>query len=200
MTTNRFVQYFDQTNELALYKSLIEDSIQFSGIDVYYVPREATTDELWNDTDLSSFENAYEIEMYINDFEGFQGDGDVLSQLGLSVKDNLELIVHPDRFTKVTSMDRPLEGDLIYFGLTNTMFQIKFVEHESPWYQLAGITMLKLKCEVFQDNQEEFNTGVSPIDDIDDDKITDSLNDSNQNIESESNESNFDENNPFGSY
>lgn len=199
MATNPYVNYFNQTNEYNLYSGLIEDGIKFHGIDVNYLPRQYQTDELWNEDIRSSFSTYHTVETYIENFEGFQGDGDLLQQLGLSISDELILIVHPDRFTEETDMDRPLEGDLIYFGLTNGLFEVKFVEHEEPWYQFAGVMMYKLRTQLLQFNQEDFTTGLSPVDSIDD-AIADDGSTQNTEIEEEANESQFDEENPFGSY
>lgn len=201
MTTNSYFTYLKDSsqNETDLYKSIIEDVIKATGIDVYYLPRSYQVDELWNEDILSSFSTKHEIEMYIDSAESFEGDGDILQQLGLSVNDQLHLIVHPDRFTEETGMDIPLEGDLIYFGLTNGLFQIKFVEHEDPWYQTGNVTMLRLRTELFQANQEEMDTGISPVDSIDD-AITDDQSDQNTELEDEADESQFNPDNPFGQY
>lgn len=200
--SNPYIQYFTQTNELNLWKSFLYDVFDGLGMDVKYLPRDYQVDGLWNEDYLSNFTKTYDITVYIESFEGYDGEGDILQSLGLSVDDRLNLLVHPDQFEEQTGMKKPLEGDLIYFTLShdNGIFEIKYLEHEDPYYQLAGITMLRMQTELFQYNQEEFDTGDIDIDSIDDEAITGDDTAQNERIETEANESRFSEDNPFGSY
>lgn len=201
--SNPYINYFNQTNELNLWKGFLDDVFEGVGLDVKYLPREYQTDTLWNEDFLTKFTETFDITVYIESYEGFQGDGDILQNLGLSIDDRLNLLVHPDSFTEKTGLTYPQEGDLIYFTLSRDkgLFQIKFMEHEDPFYQLAGVTMLRMQTELFQFSHEEFDTGDEDIDSIDDSVVIGD-NDTSQNdeFETEANESRFDENNPFGNY
>ena len=112
--------------------------------------------------------------MYIQTVDGFEGEGDVVSQYGLQIKDRIDLIVARKRFEEEvklnTGQTRPLEGDLIFFPLSKTLFEINFVEHENPFYQLGKLYTYLLRCEVFTyDAGQEIDTGIADVDQIEDD-------------------------------
>lgn len=155
--------------EQNLIEDLIIESIRIYGFDVWYIPRTlGAKDELLNEDDLSTFNSAYMMEMYVKNVDGFGGDGDFLSKFGLQINDSMTLSVSMRRFSEdvglYTQEVRPNEGDLIYFPLNRKMFEVKFVEHESIFYQMGALQMYDLRCELFEYSQERFNTGVSDID------------------------------------
>jgi hypothetical protein len=155
--------------EQNLIEDLIIESIRIYGFDVWYIPRTLVAkDELLNEDDLSTFNSAYMMEMYVKNVDGFGGDGDFLSKFGLQINDSMTLSVSMRRFSEdvglYTQEVRPNEGDLIYFPLNRKMFEVKFVEHESIFYQMGALQMYDLRCELFEYSQERFNTGVSDID------------------------------------
>ena len=165
--------YFSAKNkqEQFLYEDLVIESLKMYGQDVMYIPREQiTVDELLNE-DYARFVDAYNIEMYIENTEGFAGEGDLLGKFGLEVRDQATFIVSRRRWEQLVSIfnnnlttDRPVEGDLIYLPLSRSMFEIKFVEHEQPFYQLSNLPTYKLECEKFEYNGENFDTGIADID------------------------------------
>ena len=165
--------YFSAKNkqEQFLYEDLVIESLKMYGQDVMYIPRESiTVDELMNE-DYARFTDAYNIEMYIENTEGFAGEGDLLGKFGLEVRDQATFIVSRRRWEQLVSIfnnnlttDRPVEGDLIFLPLSRSMFEIKFVEHEQPFYQLSNLPTYKLECEKFEYNGENFETGISDID------------------------------------
>jgi len=127
-------------SEQDLYEDLIIESLQIYGQDIVYIPRsEISRDEILNES-YSKFEDAYTVEMYIENQEGFEGDGDLLAKFGLEIRDQATFIVAKRRWdkqvSKWTNSIRPLEGDLLFLPLSNSLFEIKFVEHEQPFYQL----------------------------------------------------------------
>ena len=143
--------------------------IKIFGIDVYYIIRETgTIDPLYTEAASSSFNVAIPIEMYINTYDGFRGDGDLLSKFGLNVADKLVLSVSRERFAEdigsVYSLIRPQEGDLVYFPLSKGLFEIKFVEHEASFYQTGALQYFELQLEKFNYNSETFNTGIEDVD------------------------------------
>jgi len=157
-------------------QNLIEDisieTIRMMGQDVIYVPREMINeDKLFGEAKKYKFKDAFPIEMYIESTNGFEGEGDVLTRFGLQIKDKVTLVVAKKRFkTEVTQLrtdiKRPREGDLIYFPLSNGLFEINFVEHENPFYQLGKLYTYKLTCELFTYDHSEVDTGVTEIDNI----------------------------------
>ena len=115
---------------------------------------------------LSKFSTAYEIEMYLKTTDGFGGEGDLVTKFGLDVRDEVIFTVHKDRFELSTDMDKPLEGDLIFLPISKGLFEIKFVEHEQPFYQAGKNYSFDLTCELFQYAEEQLETGISDIDAI----------------------------------
>lgn len=145
--------------------------IKIFGIDVYYIIRNTgNLDKLFDEAAGSSFNIAIPMEMYINTYEGFRGEGDLLSKFGLNVADKLVLSVSRERFAEDIgapySLIRPNEGDLVYFPLSNGVFEIKFVEHEAAFYQTGALQFYELQLEKFSYNSETFNTGIPEIDNI----------------------------------
>ena len=170
--TNVFFSPAIQSEQL-LYESLIIEGLRLYGQDVLYIPRVSiSSDEILNE-DYSRFNDAYQIEMYIANTEGFQGEGTLLSKFGLEIRDQATFIVAKRRFEFLVDIDdnaiasdRPREGDLIYLPLSNSMFEIKFVEHEQPFYRLSDLPIYELQCEMFEYTSERFDTGVPAIDEV----------------------------------
>jgi hypothetical protein len=155
--------------EQYLIEDLVIESIKLHGHDIYYITRTAgAVDDILNEDDLSEFKRADFIDMYIKNFDGFEGEGDFLSKFGLEIRDEMTLTIAKRTFeldvASYTANDRPLEGDLIYFPLNKKMFEVKFVEHEPVFYQMGALQMYDLRCEMFEYSQETFSTGVSEID------------------------------------
>ena len=144
-----------------LLNEINREVIQQAGIDVMYLPRTLVKEDLvMNEDVLSKFSNAYQIEMFVKSNEGFGGEGDLVSKFGLDIRDELILVAHVDSFKFATDMAKPLEGDLIYFPLSERTFEIKFVEHEQPFYQVGQNYVFEITCEVFQYGEEKIDTGT----------------------------------------
>jgi len=168
--------YFSQgtTAEKRLYEDLIIESLKIYGHDCYYIPRKiVNTNAIFSEDALSQFGDSYMIEAYVENIDGYAGDGDLLSKFGVEVRDQMNLIVSGRRWddlvgrfdtTGGTSSSRPKEGDLIYFPMVNGLFEISFVEDESPFYQLQNLPTFKLTCELFEYNNQAIDTGVDAID------------------------------------
>ena len=174
-------------SEQRLVQDLVNEHLRMYGQEVYYMPRKYLgTDSIMRENVLSRFDDAYPIEAYIANVEGFQGSGDLMTKFGIRVTDEATFIISKERFqdyiteimTNVESgedrrrqdedgniAERPVEGDLIYFPLTDSLFEIKFVEHENPFYQLGQLTTYELRCELFEYEQEIVDTSIREIDD-----------------------------------
>ena len=171
MATNSF---FTQgtTGEQDLVGSLVTEQIMMFGKDVYYIPRTLVNrDSVFEEDSLSAFNGAYLIEAYIEDATGFRGDGDMFSKFGVRISDQVTFIISRERFTAAVDDNaqlivegRPNEGDLIHLPMANKTFEIQFVEHEVPFYQLGKVHVWGLRCELFEYSDEDFNTGVAEID------------------------------------
>jgi len=167
MATNLYFNNTSSHAEQELINSLTSEVIQLHGMDVFYIPRDLVKEDLLLDEDvLSKFSVAYEIEMYIKSTEGFGGEGDLVSKFGLDVRDEVIFTVHKDRFELATEKSKPLEGDLIYLPMSKGLFEIKFVEHEQPFYQAGKNYSFDITCELYQYSEEQLETGITAIDDI----------------------------------
>ena len=168
--------YFSQkvSSEQNLYEDIVIESLKMYGQDVFYLPRDKINEDTMMGEDiLSSFNSAYKIEMYVENTEGFDGEGDLFTKFGVEIRDTATFIVARRRWlhtikkhdNEVTSI-RPLEGDVIYLPMSKTMFQIMAVEHEQPFYQLQNLPTYKLRCEIFEYSGEKIDVLVPEIDAI----------------------------------
>lgn len=170
-------------NEQLLYEDLVIEQLRAFGQDVFYLPREIVNlDELFGEDPLSRFNDAYLIEMYIENFEGFEGEKEIATKFGLEIKDEATFVVARRRWDQLISLDqnlitavRPNEGDLIFFPRSNKLFEIGFVDHDDPFFQLQNLPIFKLKCRLFEYSGERIDTGFDDIDRIEDDLSTDTM-------------------------
>ena len=169
MTTNVFFNNFESYAEQNLIEDLVIESIRMYGHDLYYCPRTVVAkDELYNEDPVSEYKDAYLVEMYIKNVEGFEGEGDFLSKFNIQIRDEITFTVANRTFQNEVGAEevltRPQEGDLIFMPLTGKVYVIKFVEHESVFYQMGSLQMYDLRCELFEYSNEDLNTGVPEID------------------------------------
>jgi len=164
--------YFSQAvkSEQNLYEDLIVESLKIYGQDVYYIPRTLVNrDNILNEDPSSKFDDAYIIEAYIENVDGFEGSGDLYSKFGLEIQDEATFIISRKSWNHSVGLyedrQKPNEGDLIFLPMTNAFFEITFIEHEQPFYQLSNLPVYKLSCARFEYSDEEFETGISEIDD-----------------------------------
>jgi hypothetical protein len=176
MGRNVFFNHAVKT-EQNLYEDLIIEAMEIYGLQVYYLPRKITRlDNLLNEDIASEFGDAYMITMYLEDLDqGYGGEQTIMSKFGLEIRDTSNWVVAKKTWENFIGVQnntviagRPNEGDLIYIPLTNSFHEIRFVEHESPFYQLGNIFVYKLQCETFEFANEKFNTGVEEIDSVED--------------------------------
>lgn len=172
MATKHWFRQNDSLPEQRLIEDLIVEAIQIYGIDILYIRRKTLNrDNIIVDEKMGSFDAAFPCEVYIKSNEGFEGEGDFLSKFGLEIRDRMILTVARRSFKqnvtdKSSKTIRPFEGDLIYFPLNKKLFEIKFVEHEPVFYQMGSLQAFDITCELYEYNNEIFNTGVTVIDDL----------------------------------
>jgi hypothetical protein len=166
----------DSIVEQELLQGLINEAIQIYGIDVYYLPRfYLTKKKVIKEVIESEFTNAYPIEAYVETYEGHEGAGTLMTKFGIQAMTETTLTISRERFEtyiaplikslpNVELSTRPKEGDLIYFPLGDRIFEIKFVEHEDPFYQLGKTYTYKLSCELFRYQNEIIDTGIDIVD------------------------------------
>lgn len=174
MATNPYFDNFTNSPEQTLIEDLIIESIKMYGHDVYYCPRTIISrDNVLNEDALSEYNSSYQIEMYIKNVEGFEGEGDFLSRFNIQIRDEITFTVANRRYDEAVgayeSSIRPEEGDLIYFPLTEKIYVIKFAEHEAPvFYQMGALQCYDLRCEQWEYSGEKLDTGIALIDDFED--------------------------------
>jgi len=159
-------------SESHLHEDLIIECLKIYGFDTYYIARkEINEDKILNEDTLNKYKNALPIEMYLENVDGFGGDGELITKFGLEIRDNATFIVSRRRWeleigrTGNTVLQlRPAEGDLIYFPLTNSFFEIRKVVATDPFFQVGQLYIFKLQCELFQYSSEDFDTNNSDID------------------------------------
>jgi len=164
-------------SEQNLYEDIIIESLKIYGQDVYYLPRDIINeDKIFGHDVPSRFNSSHKIEMYIENVEGFDGEGDLFTRFGVEIRDEATFVVSRRRWEQTIKRydneitgERPREGDVIYLPLSNSMFQIMHVEHEQPFYQLSNLPVYKLRAQLFEYNDEDFDTGVEAIDNIEKD-------------------------------
>lgn len=160
------------SSEQNLYEDIIIESLRIYGHEAYYIPRSIVdTNEIFNEDALSKFGEAYQIEMYVDSVDGFEGDGNLLSKFGLEVRSQISFVLSRrrwdqliGRFGEATSSIRPNEGDLIYLPLVKGLFEIRYVDGDTPFYQLQNMPTYKLTCELFEYGNEALDTGVEEVD------------------------------------
>ena len=215
MATNVYFNNFNYGREQDLVEDLTIEAIKIYGHNVKYMPRTTVSvDDLFGEDPLSKFDEAIDVEMYIKNVEGFEGEGDLLSRFGLEIRDQITFTVARKRFDQaitspkiltevgynlifesgdnnipsrqyltgskdteafmlegsdyLNTINRPQEGDLIYFPMVGKIFEIKFVEHEQIFYQTGRLQTYDVRCELFEYSSERLDTGNTAIDTIED--------------------------------
>lgn len=161
-------------NEQNLLEDLIIESIKTYGETFYYMPRKLVgLDRILGEDRLSQFKDAYPIDMYLESSSGFEGQGAFIQKFGLMIEQSATLTVARRTWEKfigrhndIMLSNRPAEGDLLWFPLTNALFEIKFVDHQDPFYQLKKLYVYKLQIELFQYSSEKIDTGIKKIDEF----------------------------------
>lgn len=172
------------TSEQNLVESLIIESIRQYGKEFYYIPRKfVALDELFGEDPLSKFQNAYQIEGYLDNVDSFGGQGTFMSKFGMFIEEQGQITIARTRwdnlvgrFGQTVLPNRPTEGDLIYFPMSKGLFEIKYVEHQNPFYQLGRLYVYKLKVELMQYSSERIETDIQEINQIALDMTFDVLN------------------------
>jgi len=172
--------YFQQgaRTEQNLLQDLINEQLKMYGVEVHYLPRKYVTEKsVIREVIQSSFDDAYPIEAYVENVDGYGDNPTLLSKFGIQATNELNLIISKERWenyiqplikneTNIKLSTRPKEGDLVYFPLGDRLFEIKYVEHERPFYQLQKNYVYELRCELFRLEDELIDTGIDDIDDV----------------------------------
>ena len=175
MTVSKYFCHISQTNEQDLVDDLVVEIIQQRGLDLLYIPREATVniDQLFGEDPDNNFGDGVTVEMMPENMQGFEGEGDFMAGFGLDIRDEASFVIAKTRFAaevtkKYSSILRPREGDLISFNMAKAVFEITFVEHEKPFYQIGKGHVHQLSCKRFEYSHEDFGIGDDTSESISD--------------------------------
>ena len=175
MALNPFFLQGSQS-EQRLVQDLINEQLKIYGVEVTYIPRKFVRKQtIIKEVQSSAFDDNFLLEAYLNTYEGYSGQGDIMTKFGVSLRDEVTLTISKERFEDFISpfleadddyelASRPREGDVIFFPLGSRLFEVKFVEHEEPFYQLGKNYVYQLKCELFEYEDEVFDTDIEEID------------------------------------
>ena len=175
MALNPFFLQGSQS-EQRLVQDLINEQLKIYGVEVTYIPRKFVRKQtIIKEVQSSAFDDNFLLEAYLNTYEGYSGQGDIMTKFGVSLRDEVTLTISKERFEDFISpfleadddyelASRPREGDVIFFPLGSRLFEVKFVEHEEPFYQLGKNYVYQLKCELFEYEDEVFDTDIDEID------------------------------------
>lgn len=172
MTVNTYFNHINYQPQQDLVNDLIIESIQMRGVDLKYIIRDDISDDyLYGESPLAEYTAAIPIEMYIEDVQNFNGDGDLFSKFGLEMTDKVTLLLSQERFkTELLSHDikEPREGDLVFIPFSDSLYEIKKVKYDEEYYQWGANYTYRLSCELFEFSFENLATGDSEIDDFSD--------------------------------
>ena len=174
MALNPFFLQGSQS-EQRLTQDLINEHLKIFGVELTYIPRKFVRKQtIIKEVQSSAFDDNFLLEAYLNTYEGYSGQGDIMTKFGVSLRDEVTLTISKERFEDFISpfleadddyelASRPREGDVIFFPLGSRLFEVKFVEHEDPFYQLGKNYVYQLKCELFEYEDEVFDTDIEEI-------------------------------------
>ena len=159
-------------SEKRLHENLIIEGLKIYGHDCYYLPRTLVNrDLILGEDSLSKFDDSYLLEMYMETTEGFAGEQEVINKFGLEIREDTTFMISKrrwqDQVDSVHTMiveGRPNEGDIIYFPLMNSFFEIQFVQDQEPFFQLGNLPVYKLRCTRWEYSNERLDTGIDAID------------------------------------
>ena len=164
--------------EQNLMQQLIDEQLKIYGVEITYIPRKIVNrSTVFEELERSKFDDNFLLEAYVETWDGYGGQGDIMTKFGMTLKDELTVSISRERFEDFIAPfmeampddemiidTRPREGDLVFFPLGNRLFEVKFVEHEDPFYQLGKNYVYQLKCELFEYEDEVIDTSIDAID------------------------------------
>ena len=164
--------YGGYSGEQNLVQDLVDEQIKLFGSDIYYMPRTILKDNTLDDIIYSKYQSQFQIEMLLENVTGFGETSEFISKFGLRITDEVKFRVSTRRWDEeaasydLTVDGRPNEGDLLYFPLTQDLYEIKFVEREQPFYQMGKLQFYTMTAEIYELGNDEFETGIEEIDEI----------------------------------
>ena len=164
--------YAGHSGEQGLVQDLVDEQIKLFGTDIYYIPRIVLQDSTLDEVRYSKYQEQFQIEMLLQNVMGFGDNAEFISKFGLRITDEIVFRVSTRRWEQevadhnptLTVESRPNEGDLLYFPLTQDIYEIKFVGKEEPFFQFGKIQFFAITAEIYEVGQDDFDTGIAEID------------------------------------
>ena len=176
-TSSYFPTYHaGHSGEQGLVQDLVDEQIKLFGSDVYYLPKTVLADSTLDEVRYTKYQDQFQIEMLLVNVMGFGDNAEFISKFGLRITDEIIFRVSTKRWTeevtehrmsaKLTVPERPNEGDLLYYPLTQNLYEIKYVGKEEPFFQFGKIQFYALTAELYEVGSDDLATGVAEIDAI----------------------------------
>jgi hypothetical protein len=194
-TTNPYFNsvYPGTSTEQNLIDSLVIEQIAMFGADMLYLPRKMLNlDKLLHESSKNAFEFAMPIPLYVKTFSGYNNGLEMLTKFGVRSSDEVTLVASRSVWNtsyapfmksyynaeagreptaELNYLEgetaRPKEGDIIYFPFDDSIFEIKYVMFDQPFFQLGKGYVYELMCEKFEYSGETFSTGYEEVDETD---------------------------------
>ena len=178
MPTSPYFPTYHQghSGEQTLVQNLVDEQIKLFGSDIYYLPKTALTDGTLDEVRYTKFQDQFQIEMLLVNVMGFGDNAEFISKFGLRITDEIIFRVSTNRWdeevaehsmaAKLTVPSRPNEGDLLYYPLTEDLYEIKYVGKEEPFFQFGKIQFYAITAELYEVGSDDLATGVAEIDAI----------------------------------
>lgn len=170
MASNPYFNFFNNVPEQNLMEDLTVESIRQYAHDVVYMPRDIVRDEIFNEPTVVTYSNALDVEMYVKNWESFQGEGQLIAKFGLEIRDQMTLVLTKRSFNQfikpTTGKDRPWEGDCIYIPMLGATYQVRYVNSSASFYILGKNYSWEVQCDLLEFSNEQFKTGRAYIDDL----------------------------------
>ena len=164
--------YAGHSGEQGLIQDLVDEQIKLFGTDIYYIPKIVLADSTLDEVRYTKYQEQFQVEMLLQNVMGFGDNAEFISKFGLRITDEIIFRVSTRRWDEevadhnptLTVDSRPNEGDLLYFPLTQDIYEIKFVGKEEPFYQFGKIQFYAITAEIYEVGQDDFDTGIAEID------------------------------------
>ena len=172
-TSPYFPTYYQgDSGEQNLYQDLVDEQIKLFGSDIYYMPRTILQDNTLDEVRYSKYTEQFQVEMLLQNVTGFADGSEFVSKFGLRITDEVVFRVSTRRWDEVVAQynptltidSRPNEGDLLFFPLTRDIYEIKYVEKESPFFQFGKIQFYSITAEIYEIGSDDIDTGIPEID------------------------------------
>ena len=162
------------SGEQSLAQDLVDEQIKLFGSDVYYLPKTVLADSTLDEVRYTKYQDQFQIEMLLVNVMGFGDNAEFISKFGLRITDEIIFRVSTKRWTEevaehnptLTVPERPNEGDLLYYPLTQNLYEIKYVGKEEPFFQFGKIQFYAITAELYEVGSDDLATGVAEIDAI----------------------------------